>query len=61
MINTNVNNFCITPVAGANNVNTTKNVTTNNYNIYPGNSVPDTTKNSNLFHQRRGSDSTIVQ
>lgn len=39
MINTNVNNFCISPINSQNNINSTKNVNnvTNNYNIYPGN------------------------
>lgn len=43
MINTNVNNFCISPVGSQSNINSTKNINnvTNNYNIYPGNPQPN--------------------
>ena len=43
MINTNVNNFCISPVNNTSNVNSTKNInnTTNNYGVYPGVQIPD--------------------
>jgi hypothetical protein len=56
MINTNVNNFCITPVNNSHNVNTTKNITTtnNNYNIYPGNPISELSytpkASNNMFH-----------